>query len=64
MFCCDLFQEMYKYAVRHHKLKAISTIKNKQNLTPLTLACKLGRYEIFKEMLDLDSIVSHLPSVL
>ncbi|KAK6994962.1 transient receptor potential cation channel subfamily v member 6 [Biomphalaria glabrata] len=48
--------DMYRYAVRHHKVRAITSIKNKQNLTPLTLACKLARHSIFKEMLDLDSI--------
>ncbi|XP_059150513.1 transient receptor potential cation channel subfamily V member 5-like isoform X2 [Physella acuta] len=49
-------RDMYRYAVRHHKIKAITSIKNKQNLTPLTLACKLGRHSIFKVMLDLDSV--------
>ncbi|CAL1532061.1 unnamed protein product [Lymnaea stagnalis] len=48
--------DMYRYAVRHHKIRAITNIKNKQNLSPLTLACKLGRHSIFREMLDLDSI--------
>ncbi|GFO42754.1 transient receptor potential cation channel subfamily v member 6, partial [Plakobranchus ocellatus] len=48
--------DMYRYAVRHHKRPANTSIQNKQKLTPLTLACKLGRHSIFKEMLDLDSI--------
>ncbi|BFZ08106.1 hypothetical protein BsWGS_11144 [Bradybaena similaris] len=48
--------DMYKYAVRHHKHPASTVIKNKQNLTPLTLACQLGRHSIFKEMLDIESI--------
>ncbi|GFS23202.1 transient receptor potential cation channel subfamily V member 6, partial [Elysia marginata] len=51
--------DMYRYAVRHHKRPANTSIQNKQKLTPLTLACKLGRHAIFKEMLDLDSINSH-----
>lgn len=48
---------MYKYIVRHHKLPAKTDIKNNVNLTPLTLASKLGRHTIFKEMLELGSLV-------
>lgn len=48
---------MYKYIVRHHKLPAKTDIKNQVNLTPLTLASKLGRHTIFKEMLELGSLV-------
>ncbi|XP_050413383.1 transient receptor potential cation channel subfamily V member 6 [Patella vulgata] len=47
---------MYKYAVQHHKKKAKTEIQNKANLTPLTLASKLGRHQIFLEMLELNSI--------
>lgn len=49
---------MYKYLVKHHKKPAKTDIKNKANLTPLTLASKLGRHKIFKEMLELNSLVS------
>lgn len=49
---------MYKYLVKHHKKPAKTDIKNKANLTPLTLASKLGRQKIFKEMLELNSLVS------
>ena len=52
------FQEMYKYLVKHHKKPAKTDIRNKANLTPLTLASKLGRQKIFKEMLELNSLVS------
>ncbi|KAK3102533.1 hypothetical protein FSP39_012024 [Pinctada imbricata] len=50
--------DMYKYIVRHHKRPAKTHITNKANLTPLTLASKLGRHKIFKEMLELGSLVS------
>ena len=53
-----LLQEMFKHAVRHHKKPAKTDILNKQHLTPLTLAGKLGRANVFKDMLDLGSIVS------
>lgn len=43
--------------MRHHKLPAKTDIKNNVNLTPLTLASKLGRHTIFKEMLELGSLV-------
>ncbi|XP_063430515.1 transient receptor potential cation channel subfamily V member 5-like isoform X2 [Mytilus trossulus] len=48
--------EMYKYLVKHHKKPAKTDIRNKANLTPLTLASKLGRQKIFKEMLELNSL--------
>lgn len=38
---------------RHPKLPAKNGIVNKAGLTPLTLACKLGRSEVFREMLEL-----------
>ncbi|KAK7476492.1 hypothetical protein BaRGS_00032240, partial [Batillaria attramentaria] len=50
-------RQMFKYAVRHHKYPARTDIVNKQNLTPLTLAGKLGRVGIFRDMLDLGSIL-------
>lgn len=48
---------MYKYLVKHHKKPAKTSIRNKANLTPLTLASKLGRHKIFKEMLEINSLV-------
>ncbi|XP_060075724.1 transient receptor potential cation channel subfamily V member 5-like [Ylistrum balloti] len=47
---------MYKYCVRHHKKPAKTYIENNCKLTPLTLASKLGRQKIFKEMLELGSL--------
>ncbi|OWF42778.1 Transient receptor potential cation channel subfamily V member 6 [Mizuhopecten yessoensis] len=47
---------MYKYCVRHHKKPAKTYIENQSKLTPLTLASKLGRQKIFKEMLELGSL--------
>lgn len=40
-------------SARHPKVPAKNGIVNKAGLTPLTLACKLGRSEVFREMLEL-----------
>ena len=50
---------MFGYAVKHHALKADMDIKNNANLTPLTMASKLGRNDIFKEIIELQSNVSN-----
>ena len=57
-FVFGLFQNMLAYAVKHHFKKANMEIANKSNLTPLTLASKLGRTSIFKEFIELQSSVS------
>lgn len=44
---------MFGYALRHPLKSANPAVVNKQELTCLTLSCKLGRDEIFKEMLEL-----------
>ena len=49
---------MYKYMVKHHKKPAKADIRNNVNLTPLGLASKLGRNRLFKEILEINSIVS------
>lgn len=46
---------MFGYALRHPKLPAKNGIVNDNGLTPLTLACKLGRAEVFREMLELSA---------
>lgn len=46
---------MFGYALRHPRLPAKNGIINVTGLTPLTLACKLGRAEVFREMLELSS---------
>lgn len=51
---CDKL-DMFGYALRHPKLPAKNGIINDSGLTPLTLACKLGRAEVFREMLELSS---------
>ncbi|KAG5892428.1 hypothetical protein JTB14_003364 [Gonioctena quinquepunctata] len=51
---CDKL-DMFGYALRHPKLPASNGIVNKSGLTPLTLACKLGRAEVFREMLELSA---------
>ncbi|CAG0914329.1 unnamed protein product [Notodromas monacha] len=48
--------DMYGYALRHPKRPAKNGILNNNGLTPLTLACKLGRNLIFQEMLELSCI--------
>lgn len=49
---------MYGYAVRHWAKPADVNVVNSQGQTPLTLASKLGRREIFEEMLELMKVVS------
>ncbi|KAG1653514.1 Transient receptor potential cation channel subfamily V member 6 [Nymphon striatum] len=49
-------QEMYGFALRHPKKTANQNTVNDVGLTPLTMACKLGRNEIFREMLELSSL--------
>lgn len=44
---------MYGYALRHPKKSASNDITNAQGLSPLTLACRLGRASVFREMLEL-----------
>ncbi|KAK9890859.1 hypothetical protein WA026_012204 [Henosepilachna vigintioctopunctata] len=51
---CDKL-DMFGYALRHPKLPARNGIANNAGLTPLTLACKLGRAEVFREMLELSA---------
>nr|XP_018913838.1 PREDICTED: transient receptor potential cation channel subfamily V member 6 [Bemisia tabaci] len=51
---CDKL-DMFGYALRHPKLPASNGITNTAGLTPLTLACKLGRAEVFREMLELSA---------
>jgi hypothetical protein len=48
---------MFKYAIIHPNKRADLTIKNSQNLTPLNLAAKLGRENLFSEMLELKNVV-------
>ncbi|XP_068082114.1 transient receptor potential cation channel subfamily V member 4 [Anabrus simplex] len=51
---CDKL-DMFGYALRHPKVPARNGIVNRSGLTPLTLACKLGRAEVFREMLELSA---------
>ncbi|XP_046414955.1 uncharacterized protein LOC124177005 [Neodiprion fabricii] len=51
---CDEL-DMFGYALRHPKLPARNGIANSAGLTPLTLACQLGRAEVFREMLELSA---------
>lgn len=48
---------MYSYGVRHWAKPAAPNIVNNAGYTPLTLATKLGRKEIFDEMLELMKVV-------
>uniref|UniRef100_A0A5S6QW17 ANK_REP_REGION domain-containing protein n=1 Tax=Trichuris muris TaxID=70415 RepID=A0A5S6QW17_TRIMR len=47
---------MYTYAVRHSNKPADVNIVNAIGCTPLALATKLGRKEIFEEMLELSGV--------
>ncbi|CAB3379374.1 Hypothetical predicted protein [Cloeon dipterum] len=49
---CDKL-DMFGYALRHPRRPASNGVVNNSGLTPLTLACQLGRAEVFKEMLEL-----------
>ena len=44
---------MFGYALRHPIASANQYLANDAGLTCLTLACKLGRDELFKDMLEL-----------
>jgi hypothetical protein len=48
---------MLKYAMMHHVRKALLIIKNNHDYTPLRLAAKLGRKEIFDTILETRNIV-------
>ncbi|CAF0893285.1 unnamed protein product [Brachionus calyciflorus] len=48
--------DMFQYATNHPKKKALLTIKNNQDLTPVNLAAKLGRKDIFEKLLELRNI--------
>lgn len=49
--------DMYHHAVTHSnpKYRADPSVKNKDGLTPLALAAKLGRSEMFKAILDISA---------
>ncbi|XP_053594306.1 uncharacterized protein LOC103575567 [Microplitis demolitor] len=51
---CDKL-DMFGYALRHPKFPASNGIANTAGFTPLTLACQLGRAEVFREMLELSA---------
>lgn len=51
---CDKL-DMFGYALRHPRFPCKNGIVNDAGLTPLTLACMLGRAEVFKEMLELSA---------
>uniref|UniRef100_T1GKP7 Ion transport domain-containing protein n=1 Tax=Megaselia scalaris TaxID=36166 RepID=T1GKP7_MEGSC len=51
---CDKL-DMFGYALRHPKTPARNGIPNNAGFTPLTLACQLGRAEVFREMLELSA---------
>ena len=42
---------------RKHKIRGDTFIRNNMGLTPLTLAAKLGRKEMFHEILEYQSMV-------
>ena len=49
---------MFSHAtLRKHKIRGDAFIRNNLGLTPLTLAAKLGRNEMFHEILEYQSMV-------
>ncbi|CAF0923689.1 unnamed protein product [Rotaria sordida] len=48
--------DMFKHAVRHPSKKGRTDIRNNLDLTPLTLAAKLGRKALFLECLELAQV--------
>lgn len=48
---------MFAYAAKHVTTKAELHAINHQNLTPLTLASRLGRCKLFNEIMQLQSYV-------
>ena len=53
-----ILKNMFQYASNHPVRKASPAIKNKQEFTPLNLAAKLGRKDLFEKMLEIRNIVS------
>ena len=49
---------MFLYASNHPKKKAQANIKNGQDLTPINLAAKLGRKDIFTKILEINVVVA------
>jgi len=49
---------MFSYAVKHPRKKADIEACNACQLSPLTLASKLGRFQLFNEIIQLQSCVS------
>ena len=50
---------MFNHAIRHPVKKAHTDIRNNEGLTPLTLAAKLGRKELFIQCLELSHVVKY-----
>jgi len=50
-------QSMFSHAVNHRKKKADIEERNAQKLSPLALASKLGRFQLFNEIIQLQSCV-------
>ena len=48
---------MFQYACNHPVRKALLTIANQQNFTPLNLAAKMGRKDLFEKILKIRNIV-------
>ena len=44
--------DMFYYAVKHQKVRADASLENNDGLTPLSLAAKLGKKEMFSKILD------------
>ena len=47
---------MFGYSLKHPIKKANHLIRNNQELTSLTLSCKLGRDTMFQDMLEMSCV--------
>ncbi|OAF67790.1 hypothetical protein A3Q56_04484 [Intoshia linei] len=47
--------DMLNFVVKHELMPASLEIKNKAGYSPITLSCRLGRNEMFRELIDIKS---------
>ena len=55
-FCPTYNLGMFGYSLKHPIKKANHLIRNNQELTSLTLSCKLGRDTMFQDMLEMSCV--------
>ena len=60
LYVADWLQDMFSYAMRHPRKRANPWIKNKENLTAISLCSTLGQAAMFNEIMELSRVVSQL----